>query len=232
MNKDAGSFATFQLFRFAHVQDRISAFKDMGMRSLCREYTQPVFSRHMGSGAGSGFSLWPDWTTYGYFAVWRDKESALEHLEGLNYGLPWADYAEEKLRVLLRCVQVHGKWDGIQPLSAMSAQNSGHLAVLTRARVRFTRLHRFWSHVSQAAKAIENAPGCLFTKGVGEWPLAMQATFSIWESQDAMTTFAYAQGGHQEIIKKTRREKWYSEDMFARFEIDTIAGSYRNVQFE
>ena len=116
------------------------------------------------------------------------------------------------------------------PLCPSSNRRSERIAVLTRARVRFSRLHRFWGHVGQAARAIEQAPGCLFTKGVGEWPLAMQATFSIWESAEAMRNFAYASEGHKEIVQKTRRENWYSEDMFARFEIEDMSGSYRDLQ--
>jgi hypothetical protein len=208
----------------------MSALKDMGLRSLGNQRKAPVFSRHMGSGAGRGFSLWPDWSTYAYFAVWESPDDADDHLSGENFSLPWAAYAQEKLCVRLRCVQVHGEWDGDQPLRAISPEGSGRIAVLTRARVRFSRLHRFWAHVGQAARAIGEAPGCIFTKGIGEWPLAMQATFSIWESAEAMKEFAYADSGHKEIVQKTRRENWYSEDMFARFEIESLSGSYRDLK--
>jgi len=229
MRTRSGSFATLQLFRFAGAGDQLSAFKDMGLRSLENRVKAPIFSRHMGSGAGSGFSLWPDWSTYGYFAIWENRKDADQHLRGQNYALPWAEYAIEKLSAQMRCVQVQGKWDGEAPLCAISSQGSDRIAVLTRARVRFSRLHRFWGHVGQAARAIEQAPGCLFTKGVGEWPLAMQATFSIWESAEAMREFAYTSKGHKEIVQKTRRENWYSEDMFARFEIEDLSGSYRDL---
>ena len=229
MDKTSGSYATFQLFRFDGIGKRLSALKDMGLRSLQKEGTPPVFSRHLGSGAGSGFSLWPDWSTYGYFAVWPDQQLANRHLEGNHFQLPWASYAAESLGVLLKCTQVHGEWDGIQPLAAAASGKEGQIAVLTRARVRFSRLHRFWKHVPEASRAIEQAEGCVFTKGVGEWPLAMQATLSIWQSAKAMEKFAYQNSGHREIVAKTRREKWYSEDMFARFEIEDISGSYLGV---
>ncbi len=232
MERTTGSYASFQLFRFSGLKERLAAFRDMGVRALEQEHRAPVFSRHLGSGAGSGFSLWPDWSTYGYFATWQSEEELDMHLQEKNYSLPWSNYAVEQLKVGLQCVQVHGKWDGAQPLKEASVDHQGRIAVLTRARVRGLRLHRFWSHVGQAARAIEDAPGCLFTKGVGEWPLAMQATFSIWESLDAMRHFAYTDKGHREIVEKTRREKWYSEDMFARFEIKSISGSYRDLKMK
>jgi hypothetical protein len=226
MNATSGSYATFQLFRFDGIGNRLAALKDMGLRSLRKDGTPPVFSRHLGSGAGSGFSLWPDWSTYGYFAVWSDQNLARKHLDGRHFQLPWASYAAERLGVLLKCTQVHGKWEGRNPLAAMESNSEAPIAVLTRARVRVSRLHRFWKHVPGASRAIEQAKGCIFTKGVGEWPLAMQATLSIWESAEAMEKFAYKHSGHREIVAKTRRENWYSEDMFARFAIEQMSGSY------
>jgi heme-degrading monooxygenase HmoA len=46
-----------------------------------------------------------------------------------------------------------------------------------------------------------------------------QATFSVWESAEAIRTFAYASQAHASIVKKTREFKWYKEDMFNRFEV-------------
>ena len=31
--------------------------------------------------------------------------------------------------------------------------------------------------------------------------------------------FAYDKGAHSEIVRKTKKRNWYSEDLFARFEI-------------
>jgi hypothetical protein len=44
-----------------------------------------------------------------------------------------------------------------------------------------------------------------------------------------MKAFAYQMHQHQDVIKKTKKENWYSEDMFVRFipiqTIGTINGS-------
>jgi heme-degrading monooxygenase HmoA len=50
-------------------------------------------------------------------------------------------------------------------------------------------------------------------------PLTKQATFSIWESEAEMKAYAYKMRAHQEVIKRTRDENWYSEEMFLRFRL-------------
>ena len=44
-----------------------------------------------------------------------------------------------------------------------------------------------------------------------------------------MKQFAYRMHSHQQVIKKTRQEKWYSEDMFVRFAIVSTSGSLRGI---
>jgi hypothetical protein len=42
-----------------------------------------------------------------------------------------------------------------------------------------------------------------------------------------MRQFAYTMKAHQEVIVKTKKEKWYSEDMFVRFRIISSNGSIK-----
>ena len=93
------------------------------------------------------------------------------------------------------------------------------IGVITRATLNPTRLLEFWRHVPQASRAIKQAKGVGFFKGIGEWPFVQQATFSVWESAEAIRTFAYVSQAHASIVKKTRQRKWYKEDMFNRFEV-------------
>jgi hypothetical protein len=73
------------------------------------------------------------------------------------------------------------------------------------------------------------APGFITSFGIGEIPWIKQATFSIWESKEAMKAFAYGMREHSEVIQKTRRQKWYSEDMFTRFKIIESTGTIKGV---
>jgi heme-degrading monooxygenase HmoA len=63
------------------------------------------------------------------------------------------------------------------------------------------------------------APGYITSFGIGEAPVYRQATFSVWQSLDDVKNFAYKSREHAEVIKLTRSENWYSEELFARFKI-------------
>jgi hypothetical protein len=78
-------------------------------------------------------------------------------------------------------------------------------------------LFSFWKSVPLASKAIENAKGVQYYKGIGEWPFIQQATISIWDNFEAVNTFAYKDKAHADIVKKTKQMKWYKEDLFSRF---------------
>ena len=56
-----------------------------------------------------------------------------------------------------------------------------------------------------------------------------QATLSIWNSVEDVKKFAYKNRTHSNIIKKTRDQKWYSEDLFARFHILSDTGFINNI---
>ena len=62
-----------------------------------------------------------------------------------------------------------------------------------------------------------NWPRVNYFKGIGEWPFIQQATISLWDSLEDVMQFAYKGAIHSNIVKKTRTQKWYAEDLFARF---------------
>jgi heme-degrading monooxygenase HmoA len=74
-----------------------------------------------------------------------------------------------------------------------------------------------------------DAPGYITSFGVGEAPVYRQATFSVWESMEHMKAFAYGSKQHAEVIKKTRSEGWYSEELFARFRIIESKGTINGI---
>lgn len=208
-----------QLFLFSFDQNRFWALKQMGIGpSQLKEVKGLRFYKFLGTGAGNGFSLRPDFSTYALLLVWDSPAMAASFLQHQTY----LDYYQRSTKVrclTLRNFQSHGKWGGSNPFlpTGGTVEKDQKVAIITRATLRFSRLFSFWRHVPQAAKAIETAAGVQYFKGIGEWPFIQQATISIWNSLDDVMQFAYRHKAHASIVKKTRQKKWYAEDLFARF---------------
>ena len=142
----------------------------------------------------------------------------------------WNKLGCEQWTILLEPIASHGKWDGAEPFGKpTSSDTNGPIAVLTRATIHFNRLKNFWSHVDDVTTLMNNSKGYIMSIGIGEAPVFRQATFSIWESAADMKAFAYGSPTHAEVIRKTREENWYSEELFARFKIINSFGTLRGV---
>ena len=131
----------------------------------------------------------------------------------------WKRLAVETYTIYCRPLSSHGTWDGAEPFGpSQNISYTGPIAVLTRATIRFSKLNRFWPNVDKVAKLMNKSPGFVLSFGVGEAPYYRQATFSVWRGLEDVKTFAYRSEEHKEVIRKTREENWYSEELFARFE--------------
>lgn len=177
------------------------------------------FSKMLGSGQGLGFSLKPNFNRYGLLCVWENAAAAQTFFTG---NLPFLNYLEhttEHWTIWLQPLQAHGLWDGINPFSGgdKAVEASGPVAALTRATIRVKALPSFWKHVPQTSQALKEAEGLLSSIGLGELPFIRQATFSVWENAEALKNYAYKNVRHKEVIRRTREENWYKEELFARF---------------
>jgi hypothetical protein len=175
------------------------------------------FARLMGTGRGIGFDPRPNLRVYSTLAVWESVAACHAFLTG-----PWmAEYrrrAEEVFTVLQYPIRSNGTWGGINPFQPPDYQPGTSVrGVITRATIRTGQLVRFWQAVPRASRAAGRAEGRLFSLGIGEVPLVQQATYSLWESEDAIKQFAYRTHAHQAAIRDTHRYNWYSEELFARF---------------
>lgn len=176
------------------------------------------FWQLVGSGKHGTFSLKPDWQQWGLLAVWDDREAFDQFYKDSFVSRWWNKFDCEKWTILCEPLQSHGKWEGKEPFGDINIQDyDGPVAVLTRATVRSSRLKNFWSNVDEVSDLMRRSPGYIMSLGIGERPAYRQATFSIWNSLDDVKAFAYGSKEHSEVIRKTRDEGWYSEELFARF---------------
>ncbi|GGF07389.1 spheroidene monooxygenase [Hymenobacter cavernae] len=186
------------------------------------------FFKLLGSGADNGFGFLPNLHRYGLMAVWESREAAEEFF---TMHPLWQEYQRRSAEIWtaeLAPLKSHGLWDGANPFD-YQLENlglDGPVAVLTRASIRLRKTPRFWKYVAPTSAAVAHAPGVLASIGLGELPIVRQATFSIWESAQAMQQYAYRGELHREVIQRTRQEGWYSEELFARFRVLRSAGTW------
>jgi hypothetical protein len=189
-----------------------------------------TFWKLLGSGKNGTFDMHPDWQQWGLLACWDKRDDFELFYQHSFVGRWWRLFGVEKWTLLCEPLQIHGKWDGKEPFGKPNIENyNGPIAILTRATIRFSKLKRFWANVDRVAALMKTAPGFITSFGVGERPLYRQATFSVWNSLDEMKVFAYGSKEHAEVIRKTRDEGWYSEELFARFKPIAAIGTLNNV---
>ena len=186
-------------------------------RVLIRKQQDCTFYKLLGSGKNGSFDINPDWQQWGLLATWKNTEAADQFFADSTIAGWWKRYCAEQWTVLLNPLQSHGKWDGAEPFGSPGLSIKGPVAVLTRATIRPNRLKNFWKHVNQSAQLMKRSKGFIMSLGVGEAPFFRQATFSVWNDIESVKAFAYGSKEHAEVIRKTRAEKWYSEELFARF---------------
>ena len=175
------------------------------------------FWRLLGTGRGATMTLGADLRRWALFAVWENEATLDAFLEHSEIAGRWAQLAREAWHVRLQPVRAHGAWGGANPLAPAAVEAAGPVAILTRATIRPSRLLRFYRAIESPASALQDSPGLLASVGIGEWPVARQATFSLWRSLDDARGFAYRSGPHSEVVRRTRAEDWYAEELFARF---------------
>lgn len=213
---------TIGFFQYRGPRNKFWAFGMMQFaHALLQDVPGMTFYKLMGSGRGFGFNPLPDWSTYCLLQVWETEEAAKNYFACAPLISRYRSRTASYRTVYMRNITSKGNWSGANPfeVSTQLEQRDTTVAVLTRATIRWSRLHRFWSYVPTSQKHLSQAPGLLFTKGVGEVPIVQMATFSLWEDQKSLFNFAYRGKEHATAIKMTRELDWYKEELFARFQV-------------
>ena len=206
------SFKGFSNKRFAFAQMGISIINPWKHEGL-------LFSKHLGVGAGNGFSFMPDFSRYAFLGVFESQKASDDFFET---NARWSTLKNQSSEIIgwdAVAIKGHGTWNGNNPFKISTDPGNGPILVLTRASIVWYKSILFWLNISHASKYLASKKGLLFAKGVGEFPLLEQATLSLWESEEILDNFAYKSKEHAPMIKKTRTLKWYSEEMFIRMRV-------------
>ncbi|MFP5376471.1 MAG: spheroidene monooxygenase [Acidimicrobiia bacterium] len=183
------------------------------------------FARRLGTGAGSRMGLGADLCRWAMFAVWEGEAALDDFLAASAIAAGWDRRGSETWTVRLRPLSARGRWSGARPLDATDATGAtatteggdGPVAVLTRARIGVRHWPAFYRSVPAVERHLRRQPGLLAVLGVGEAPVGLQATFSLWRSAADVAVFAEGANPHAEVVRRTRTEGWFGEELFARF---------------
>jgi hypothetical protein len=171
-------------------------------------------------GCGKGETFTPrDADPYRWGLLLRIEEDELAKFESSPLMQRWNNRATNSFAATLKTISSHGDWSRKKPfpIEIDGAKWSGPVVAITRARIKPRKNLIFWRSVPPVTAALKRAPGLLSAIGIGEAPIGLQGTFSIWKDGESIREFAYRGVAHRAAIDATERERWYAEELFARF---------------
>ena len=193
-------------------------------RTFLRRTKGVTFAKMLGCGKGETFTPTDaDPTRWGCLVV--IPENQLAELDGSSTIRAWRNKSVSEFRVVLDSIASTGMWSKQKPFEPSAPANfQGQVVAITRARIKASQTMRFFKSVPPVTASLHSSPGLISTIGIGEAPIGLQGTFSLWESMQAIKDFAYKGAAHQKAIAQTSEFDWYAEELFARFAVREIRG--------
>ena len=194
-------------------------------RTLLRRTQGVTFAKMLGCGKGETFTPTDaDPTRWGCLVV--ISQSELAALDSSTTVTKWRSKSISEFRVILDPIAATGMWSKQKPFEPSAPTNfDGQVVAITRARIKANQTMRFFKSVPPVTASLHSSPGLISTIGIGEAPIGLQGTFSLWESMQAIKDFAYKGAAHQKAIAQTSEFEWYAEELFARFAVREIRGT-------
>ena len=184
------------------------------------------FAKLLGTGSGRTFTVRDaDPGRWGLLGVWDGAAAAEAFDDGPVVGR-WRCLADEQWTARLRPLSARGRWSRREPFGAPRPHRwDGPIAAITRARLTPRKALTFWRAVPPVSGDLRASPGLRLAVGIGEAPIGLQGTFSVWDSSAALNSFAYERAPHAAVIRRTAQEGWYAEELFARFALLSADGT-------
>ena len=191
--------------------DRFSLFRDKNVS----------FYKSLGTGKGETFTPSDaNGLQWGLVAVVED----IDAFDSSAVVKRWRKNSISEFRAVLDPISSHGKWAGKEPFIGAVKDWDGQVAAITRARIKWSQNFRFWRAVPPVSADLHQSPGLIAAIGIGEAPIGLQGTFSLWENGKALRDFAYKGQAHQRAIEATAQYNWYAEELFSRFAVRNVRG--------
>jgi len=123
-------------------------------------------------------------------------------------------------RVRLQPLRRYGSWPGLDDeiTTARHVEHDGVVAAVTLGRPIASQFPRFVRTSAKAEGSVVGAPGLLWTTGIAR-PPSFVATCSLWESSQALATYAFGarDSAHPDAIAEGEAKPFHHEQAFVRF---------------
>lgn len=218
------ALVVLHLWRVPRAQVAASVVRTALDRGLARRVPGVRFAKALGTGRGRTFAARDaDLTRWGLLTTWASAEEAAA-FDAAPVVRRWDRVAVERARVDLRPLSSTGRWSGREPFGRpVPVRHDGPVAALTRARLTASGARAFWAAVPAVVADLHGRDGLVAAVPVGEAPVALQGTFTLWRDAAALRDFAHRGAAHTDVVRRTPQARWYAEDLFARFAV--VGGS-------
>ena len=202
------------------------------MATQRRDVRALPFGKLLGTGSGRTFAARDaDIRQYALLTAWPSPAAAAIFDLGPIVG-SWNRIATTQRRFELQPITSRGTWSGQEPFGPerdQPATPDGPIAAVTHARIRPGRIRAFTRAVPPVVADLSTAP--TYRLGIGEAPIGIQGTFSVWPDETSLRAFARG-AAHREVIRRRADERWYAEEIFARFAVVSDVQSSRRPDAE
>ena len=207
------------------------AFFNMGLhRRPLKKNSDLKFWKLLGTGSGKTFTMRDaDPHHWALLTVW-DSAHEYENFSSTSVMQSWQRISDQHAHLELEPLSSKGTWAEQNPFHVDTPTRwDGATAALTRARIKPRWWISFWRSVPPVSVDLHQTPGLIASLGIGEAPVGLQGTLSVWRSNDAITQFASKQAPHRKVVERTHQTGWYAEELFARFKVLHMSGTLADV---